>query len=236
MDDADLLKRMDGMNDEELLVNLSEYTEIPPRNRVPATTAKGQLLALLERFSQWVDPWLNQKPKLTQRQRDSVQISVTAVEKLSVSKWGGSVPPMISGLTRVYAGFRPEKLIVTETLRAFYAAKKLRGKAVLPDVSLVESVSDCSDLIMVAAFAGVANCFPNAPTVACGISGEALVMMTEISWPAIQAGQDFTMTFAVEETALVRMTNHKLLPKGYDPIPYAIEAEVRANFFGPRLR
>jgi hypothetical protein len=167
--------------------------------------------------------------------KDSTQIGISATgtftwDPQTEGSWSGSVLPQISGLTRVYKSFKPTKAILTEMVTTTFSNPSLGTR------TQVASVTDASDLVLVQAFSGADNCFPNAPTESNGISGPTFAnnsLGNGISWPTINGGIDMTVAFAVEESVVFRVTP----PPGYttDDIQQ-IRVKLRFNLLGPSLR
>jgi hypothetical protein len=162
--------------------------------------------------------------------KDSTQIGISATGTFTLTSWSGSVLPQISGLTRVYKSFKPTKAILTELVTVTFT------NATLGAATRVANVSDAADLVLVQAFSGADNCFPNAPTESNGISGPTFAnnsLGNGISWPTINGGIDMTVAFAVEQSVVYQVAP----PSGYtvDDIT-AISVKVRFNLLGPSLR
>jgi hypothetical protein len=162
--------------------------------------------------------------------KDSTQIGISATGTFTLASWSSSVLPQISGLTRVYKSFKPTKAILTELVTVTFTNTTL-GATVR-----VASVSDSADLVLVQAFSGADNCFPNAPTEANGIAGPTFAnnsLGNGISWPTINGGIDMTVAFAVEQSVVFQVTP----PAGYvtDDIT-SIVVKLRFNLLGPSLR
>ena len=161
--------------------------------------------------------------------KDSTQIGVSAVGTFTPESWSGSALPQVSGLTRVYKSFKPAKIILVESVTVlFQNTLGSRTKAV--------NVQDAADLVMVSAFAGADNCFPNAPNEANGIPGPALSNVAYgngISWPTINGGIDLSVAFAIEPTCLSQIDP----PAGFteDDI-VSVTCKVRLALMGPSLR
>jgi len=140
--------------------------------------------------------------------KDSTQIGISATGTFTLASWSGSSLPQISGLTRVYKSFKPTKAILTEMVTTTFSNSTLGATTV------VNYVPDASDLVLVQAFSGADNCFPNAPTEANGIAGPTFAnnsLGNGISWPTINGGIDMTVGFAVEQSAAFIATP----PSGY---------------------
>lgn len=162
--------------------------------------------------------------------KDSTQIGISATGTFTLTSWSGSVLPQVSGLTRVYKSFKPTKAILTELVTVVFSTASL-GTA-----TRVASVADSADLVLVQAFSGADNCFPNAPTEANGVSGPTFAnnsLGNGISWPTINGGIDMTVAFAVEQAILYQVTP----PSGYtsDDIE-SVSVKIRFNLLGPSLR
>jgi hypothetical protein len=162
--------------------------------------------------------------------KDSTQIGISATGTFTLTTWSGSVLPQISGLTRVYKSFKPTKAILTEMLTVTFQ-NDTSGTA-----TRVSNVSDAADLVLVQAFSGADNCFPNAPTEANGISGPTFAnnsLGNGISWPTINGGIDMTVAFAVEQSVLYQVDP----PSGFttDDI-VSVVVKLRFNLLGPSLR
>jgi hypothetical protein len=162
--------------------------------------------------------------------KDSTQIGISATGTFTLQSWSGSVLPQISGLTRVYKSFKPTKAILTELVTVTFQ------NASLGTATRVASVSDSADLVLVQAFSGADNCFPNAPTESNGISGPTFAnnsLGNGISWPTINGGIDMTVAFAVEPSVQFQVAP----PAGFttDDI-LSIVVKLRFNLLGPSLR
>lgn len=159
--------------------------------------------------------------------KDSTQIGIKCTGTFQATSWDSSSLPVVSGLTRVYKSFKPTKAIVTELVTATFTQQ---GQ---PNVVLSASVPDGSDLVLVSAFSGADNCFPNAPSESNGIAGVAFAnnsLGNGISWPTINGGIDMSVQFAIEPTALSRIA----APAGYALA--SLFVSVRFNLLGPSLR
>ncbi len=162
--------------------------------------------------------------------KDSTQIGILCSGTFTPATWGGNTLPQVSGLTRVYKSFKPTKAILTELVTVTFS------NASLGTVTRVANVADAADLVLVQAFSGADNCFPNAPTEANGISGPTFAnnsLGNGISWPTINGGIDMTVAFAIEQSVVYQIT-----PPGSfttDDIT-AITVKLRFNLLGPSLR
>ena len=164
--------------------------------------------------------------------RDSTQLGILIVGTVTPSQYVSDTAalPILSGQSRAYQSFKPEKMIMTEILIATYT------NASDTTVKRAASVSDASDLVLVQAYAGNYNCFPNAPSETTGIAGAAFAYNAYgngISWPTINPGIDVSAGVAVEETVLYRTTP----PDGFtiDDL-VSVKVKIRINIFGPQLR
>lgn len=137
----------------------------------------------------------------------------------------------MSGTTRAYQSFKPTKVVLTQTVKTVYGGQNL------PDITISRESESASDVVLIQAFVGSYNCFPNAPSFSSGISGQVFSSDngTSISWPTINAGLDVNLGFVVKPTVLYQ-SNKDELPIGYLPTPKQITLEVRANLLGPSLR
>jgi hypothetical protein len=162
--------------------------------------------------------------------KDSTQIGISATGTFTLASWSGSSLPQISGLTRVYKSFKPTKAILTEMVTTTFSNSTLGATTV------VNYVPDASDLVLVQAFSGADNCFPNAPTEANGIAGPTFAnnsLGNGISWPTINGGIDMTVGFCVEQSAAFIATP----PAGYVQADItSVLVKLRFNLLGPSLR
>jgi hypothetical protein len=162
--------------------------------------------------------------------KDSTQIGISATGTFTLASWAGSSLPQISGLTRVYKSFKPTKAILTELVTTTFSNSTLGATTV------VNYVPDASDLVLVQAFSGADNCFPNAPTEANGIAGPTFAnnsLGNGISWPTINGGIDMTVGFAVEQSVAFVATP----PAGYTQADItSVVVKLRFNLLGPSLR
>lgn len=162
--------------------------------------------------------------------KDSTQIAISCTGTFTAQSWSGSALPQVSGLSRVYKSFKPTKAIVTELVKVTFTNSTLGAK------TKAMMVADSADLVLVQAFSGADNCFPNAPNEANGISGPTFSNVSlgnGISWPTINGGIDMSVAFAVEDTILYQVEP----PAGYttDDIT-SVVVKVRFNLLGPSLR
>lgn len=164
--------------------------------------------------------------------RDSTQLGILITGTVTPAQYATDTNPLpiISGKSRAYQSFKPEKIIMTEILIATFT----NASDVL--VKVAASVSDASDLVLVQAYSGNYNCFPNAPDDTNGISGAAFAfnaLGNGISWPTINPGIDVSAGVAVEESVLYRVVP----PDGYTTDDLvSVKVKVRINIFGPQLR
>ena len=125
----------------------------------------------------------------------------------------------------VYVGFFPNKVHTIEWATAIFSGKNL------PDVEITIHVPNADDLLLLSAFAGANNCFPNAPCKNTGIPCAAL-NSTEISWPSVFSGKKTLITLSVDQSVLSRFT----APPGYNPIPSKLTITAHISLFGKELR
>lgn len=220
-------------------INLGNYSEIGESLRGmqdshvgAAAKALGQLRGALGTLAQQrFGAHAPTSKQMRSPYKDSTQIGISATGVFTPSSWtGASSLPTISGLTRVYKSFKPTKAILTELITTTFNTATLGTKVA------VASVADAADLVLVQAFSGADNCFPNAPTESNGISGQTFAnnsLGNGISWPTINGGIDMTIAFAVEQSALFQVTP----PVGYttDDI-VSVSVKLRFNLLGPSLR
>jgi hypothetical protein len=162
--------------------------------------------------------------------KDSTQIGIKLTGTFTLQSWAGSTLPQISGLTRVYKSFKPTKAILTELVTVTFSNTTLGA------TTRVASVGDAADLVLVQAFSGADNCFPNAPTEASGVPGPTFAnnsLGNGISWPTINGGIDMTVGFAVEQSIVFQVAP----PAGYtsDDITQ-VSVTARFALLGPSLR
>jgi hypothetical protein len=163
--------------------------------------------------------------------KDSTQIGISTTGMFNQSSWLGSSLPTVSGFTRVYKSFKPTKAILTELVTVLFS-----NPSVGPNRTVAMNVSDASDLVLISAFSGADNCFPNAPTEANGISGPTFAnnsLGNGISWPTINGGIDMTVAFAIEQSLLYAVQP----PAGFATEDIvSITCKIRFNLLGPSLR
>lgn len=140
-----------------------------------------------------------------------------------------SVLPMATGSRRVFQSMKAMKLIASQMMVATYGGKGL------PDRRFVVQARRPMDVVLIQAYSGSVNCFPNAPTEDGGIPGVAFSFDAAgtIDWPTINSGVDMSMAWLIEPSVL---SHTPPLPEGYDPIPKIMTVQVRAALFGPSLR
>jgi hypothetical protein len=203
-----------------------QHTNMGAAPRRKLSGALGQLAAA--RFNQHAPV----QKELRSPFKDSTQMGVLVSGTVYPENYTSDTSPIpiISGKSRAYQSFKPEKLIMTEILIATYT------NASDETVKVAASVSDASDLVLVQAFCGNYNCFPNAPDESNGISGAAFAynaLGNGISWPTINPGIDVSASIGVEETVLYRATP----PDGYTSDDLvSVKVKCRLNIFGPQLR
>ncbi|HET6959743.1 MAG TPA: hypothetical protein VFI56_24285 [Vicinamibacterales bacterium] len=162
--------------------------------------------------------------------KDSTQIGVLSTGTFTLTSWSGSTLPTVSGASRVFKSFKPEKVVITEQLYVTFTNDTLGA------VTRAVDVSSAGDTVLISAFSGADNCFPNAPTESNGIPGSAFNFQSlgvGISWPTINGGIDLTLSYAIEQSALYRVDP----PAGYvhDDIT-SVLVKVRTALLGPSLR
>lgn len=163
--------------------------------------------------------------------KDSTQIGIKCTGTFTPANWtGASSLPTVTGRTRVYESFKPNKAIANESLRVTFETASLGA------TTRSLNVSDASDLVLTSVFAGAKNCFPTAPDEDNGIPGVAFAnnsLGNGISWPTINGGIDMVVTFAIDDSVIYAITP----PTGYtsDDIT-SIVVSVRFALFGPSLR
>ncbi len=218
-DDVSLGESLRGMNDGQV----GNYSEIGAK----VAQLRGQLAQLAgQRFA----PHAPTSKQMRSPYKDSTQIGISATGTFTLTSWSGSALPQISGLTRVYKSFKPTKVILTQNVVFLF------NNTTLGDARRAKNVQDASDLVLVTAFAGADNCFPNAPNESNGIPGPALSNVAYgngISWPTINGGIDMSVGFAIEESLLYQIDP----PAGYvleDLV--SVTCKVRLAMMGPSLR
>lgn len=164
--------------------------------------------------------------------RDSTQLGILVQGRVTPAAYADDTNPLpiLTGKSRAYQSFKPEKMIMTEVL--IFTFVNASGDT----VKVAATVADASDLVLVQAYSGNMNCFPNAPDDSNGISGSAFAynaLGNGISWPTINPGIDASVGVAVEESVLYRVVP----PDGYtsDELE-SVKVKVRVNIFGPQLR
>lgn len=166
--------------------------------------------------------------------KDSTQIGILiSTGDLVPSQWAGSSLPTFSGLTRVYKSFKPTKAILTELATFTFVSSNVAD----PTIRIARSIQDSADLVLVQAFSGADNCFPNAPTEGNGISGPTFSNVSlgnGISWPTINGGIDMTVAFAIEESILSQVPTPPPALGVYHLDKVSLKA--RFNLMGPSLR
>lgn len=227
--DVHLGESLRGMQESMGYEHIGGNTEIGAAQRALATL-RNQLGAGLQRQAQQhFNPHAPIQKPLRSPYKDSTQIGIQCLGTFTLSSWSSTALPRISGQTRVYQSFKPNKGILSELLIITYQASgvtAVRSKA----------VQDASDLVLTSAFSGSYNCFPNAPTEGNGIAGQTFSpnsLGNGISWPTINGGIDMTVEFAVEQSAPFAIDP----PAGmtHDDIT-SIVVKARLNLLGPSLR
>jgi hypothetical protein len=163
--------------------------------------------------------------------RDSGQISINisktiAVNSGSFTAWNNV---SASGFSTVYTSFKPNRIVLTETVIATFV------QSGTTQIIAAESAT-ASDLMLVGAFSGSLNTFPNAPSDSTGIHGPAIAANAfgvGISWPTVNAGIPVTANFSILQTALFRAVP-------VSPFTLADLTSITVNIFfamfGPQLR
>lgn len=161
---------------------------------------------------------------------DSSQIGISATGTFPLTAWGGSALPQITGTSRVYSSFKPEKVVITEVLLVTFT------NTTLGPTTTVAAVRDAADLVLISAFSGAINCFPNAPNESNGIPAQTFsnnALGVGISWPTVNPGIDVTVGFAVEQSAIFQATP----PAGYTSNDISqIVVKMRMSLLGPAMR
>jgi len=214
-------------------VHLGNYSEIGESLRGMQDASVGAQQALATLRSRLGGRFAGHAPvskAMRSPYKDSTQIGISASGTFTLTSWSGSALPQVSGLTRVYKSFKPTKAILTEKVQVQWT------NGTLGITTRSVNVPDASDLVLVQAFSGADNCFPNAPTEANGISGPTFAnnsLGNGISWPTINGGIDMTVGFAVEDSVLYAIDP----PAGYvqDDVT-SIRVSLRFNLLGPSLR
>lgn len=162
--------------------------------------------------------------------KDSSQIGISATGTFTWTSWSGSALPTITGRSRVYKSFKPSKAVITELLTVTFT-NSTKGAT-----TVVAAVADAADVVLVSAFAGADNCFPNAPDESNGIAGPTFspqALGVGISWPTINGGIDMTVGFALEQSVLYQAA----APSGYTSADItSVVVKVRMMLLGPSLR
>jgi hypothetical protein len=125
--------------------------------------------------------------------KDSTQIGLTQSVDMFIANNAGA---SLTAVTRVYKSFKPNKAVVTETIR-FDWTSNVPGSLAF---STYVSPQTPNDILMVSAFSGADNCFPNAPSAAAGINCSTFSFQSlgvGISWPTLNGGIDMTVGFFV---------------------------------------
>jgi hypothetical protein len=222
-----------GWNDDE--VYLGESLRGLQRSHVGMNTEIGAQQQLRGALAQLAGNHFNQHAPMQRTLRspykDSTQIAIKCTGQFTLNSWNAASPlPQVNGLTRVYQSFKPEKAIVTELVRVTF------HNSALGDTIVAADVDNAGDTVLVQAFAGSLNCFPNAPNPDNGIPGPAFAfnaLGNGISWPTINGGIDMSVAFALEDTVLYRAAP----PAGYTSGDItSVVVTVRITLMGPSLR
>lgn len=220
-----------GMNTEigEAVRGLSGESHVGAAQRL--AQARGGIGNLAQAAANRFNPHAPLNKVLRSPYKDGTQIAIKATGTiLSTAFTGTTILPTVTGATRLFQSFKPEKAIASELLIATWTNDS--------DVSVTTatSVTDIGDLVLIQAYSGSINCFPNAPNEENGIPGCAFArdsLGNGISWPTLNTGVDMNVSWAVESSILYRMDP----PTGYvqaDLVSVAVT--VRLALFGPSLR
>lgn len=160
--------------------------------------------------------------------KDSTQIGIKATATgLTDASFAGTSNPTATGKTRVYKSFKPAKVVVTELVKAVFAAS---GES---NVTKYAKVQGAQDIVLITAFSGADNCFPNAPSDDEGIDCETFAnnaLGVGISWPTINGGIDMTVGFSVQGSVLAQVA----APDGFE-LDH-VDVTIRMTLLGPSLR
>ena len=163
--------------------------------------------------------------------RDSGQISINVSSPIiaaptDLSTWQNV---SVSGSSTVYTSFKPNRIVLTETVIATY--QNTAGQ----DIVVAGESATASDIMLVGAFSGSLNTFPNAPSAQTGIHGPAIAANAfgvGISWPTVNAGIPVSANFQVLLTSLFRVTPPPV--SGYTLKNVVVN--IFFAMFGPQLR
>lgn len=227
---------MAGWNDDDVYLGESlrgmQHTEMGMNTEIGAALQQAKLRGALGQLAgQHFNSHAPLQRTLRSPYKDSTQIAIKCTGTFTASNWTGSTQlPQVNGLTRVYQSFKPSKAIVTEIILVTFENSAMGTTTVAADVE------NAGDTVLVQAFAGSINCFPNAPNPDNGIPGPALAfnaLGNGISWPTINGGIDMSVAFALEQTCLFRATP----PAGYTSGDITqVVVTVRLTLMGPSLR
>lgn len=163
--------------------------------------------------------------------RDSGQISINVSQTFGIgstnfTNWSNF---SMTGASTVYTSFKPNRIVMTEQIITTFVDSSTTAY-------VAGSSTTAEDLMLVGAFSGSLNTFPNAPSGSTGIHGPAIAANAfgvGISWPTVNAGIPVTANFQVLQTALYRNTP----PSGHSLAGItAITVNVYFAMFGPQLR
>lgn len=173
---------------------------------------------------------LNRRIKSQYRDSGQIGINVTssAITQTSLANWQNV---SLSGNSIVYTSFKPNRVVVNEQLLCSYA----NVTTTTITSAAVVSVADAGDLLLVGAFSGSINNFPNAPSANSGINCSALqagAFGVGISWPTVNPGIPVTINLLVLPSALARAL--AAAPTSYTLTSFTVA--VYFSMFGPQLR
>ena len=163
--------------------------------------------------------------------RDSGQISINFRASFPVSEntftnWNNVEA---AGSSTVYTSFKPNRIVLTQMVTAIFDTGHSHA------ASVGESAT-ASDLLVVGAYSGSLNTFPNAPSAQTGIHGPAIAANAfgvGISWPTVNAGIPVSVNVQVLQTALYRAP----VPTGFSMSDLVgVYVDVFFAMFGPQLR
>lgn len=194
--------------------------------------AQGELREVRNALDRLARERFHAGPPLTKnvrgRLRDSTQLGIQCDGVFSPRDWTlGPALPVVQGVARLYASFKPEKAIVSETLVATFDGP-------LGQTSRAATVADNGDVTMTSLWCGASN------LIAGGIKGSGLSPLSPNSsgnlgglLPDVPAGLDITAAFEVDASALRQVDP----PPGYsyDDL-VSLKVQVRLNLIGSVLR
>jgi hypothetical protein len=133
--------------------------------------------------------------------KDSTQIGLTKTTPIVSPRttFANTTGVPVTAVTRVYKSFKPNKAVVNETVA--FTWQPSSGDNFVTYVA----VPIPSDILLVSAFSGADNCFPNAPSAETGINCStfsANALGVGISWPTLNGGIDMTVGFLIRGSVL----------------------------------